>query len=110
MDIKEIIKEVDLLARNNEPMPNCLAAYEQAYYISSRGLYQQYESGKITLDQARNEKIEVVKQYENGKKSWDYFMELHLLSTKLEELKDQGFNSILEWEILASLDKMLHET
>ena len=97
------------MAGNNQPMTKCLAAYEQAYFISARGLYQQYVAGVITLDQARQEKNEVLEQYEKGKKAWEYFTELHELQVKLKQLKEQGFNSVLELEILESLNKLLDE-
>ena len=61
------IKKLDQLAKQNEAMPKALAAYEQAYYITSRGLYQQYAKGSLSLHQAREEKAEALKAYERGK-------------------------------------------
>ncbi|MDF2530859.1 MAG: hypothetical protein K0Q65_440 [Clostridia bacterium] len=100
---------MDTTASNNECMPECLAGFEQAYYISARGLYQQYAAGHITLEQARQEKALALKKYQDGKREWNYFMEIHALQEKLVELKKQGFNSVSEWEILETLDKMLHD-
>ena len=50
------IKELDRKAKINEPLPRCLAGYEQAYYLASRSLYKQYEDKLISLEQARYEK------------------------------------------------------
>ena len=94
------IKELDQLAKNNEPMPHCLAAYEQAYYQASRYLYQQFFEGKLDLMQCRDEKQKIIEQYNLGKGSWEYFMSLTVLQDKLKKLQEQGFDSVLEWEIL----------
>lgn len=101
------IKELDRLAKENLPMPNNLTMYEQCYYISSRGLYQQYADKKITLVQARAEKAQVVEQYKLGEAQWELFAKLFTLQDKLVALKQDGFNSHLEFEILEAIDDVL---
>lgn len=101
------IKELDRLAKDNGAMPECLAMYEQCYYIAARGLYRQYDAGYITLEQAKSEKADVVKQYQEGKKQWELFMGLYEVQDKLQRLKEQGFNTALEIETLELIEKLL---
>lgn len=101
------IKALDKLAKQGMEMPANLKAYEQGYYIASRGLYEQYSKGTITLAQARVEKEQVVSGYQAGEKEWQYFMQLHQVWDKLRQLKETGFDTVLEFEILEELDKIL---
>lgn len=101
------IKELDRKAKINEPLPRCLAGYEQAYYLASRTLYKQYEAKLITLDQARREKELIIEQYQEGKKEHELFTSLFEIEDKLKKLKEQGFNTVLEWEILKILEEKL---
>lgn len=101
------IKELDKLAKKGIEMPSSLNIYEQAYYIASRGLYQQYAKGEITLEQARNEKEQIMKAYEKGEKEADYFKQLHQIWGKLNQLKEEKFNTVIEIEILEILNKIL---
>lgn len=103
------IKELDRLAKENKPMPERLAMYEQCYYIASRGLYRQYDAGDITLEQAKYEKSHVVKQYQEGKKQWELFIGLYEIQDKLHALKNQGFNTALEMEVLELIEKLLEK-
>nr|WP_302597496.1 hypothetical protein [uncultured Cellulosilyticum sp.] len=103
------IKELDRLAKENKPMPERLAMYEQCYYIASRGLYRQYDTGDITLEQAKAEKSHVVKQYQEGKQQWQLFISLYEIQDKLQALQKDGFNTALEMEILALIDKTLEK-
>ena len=101
------IKQLDKLAKEKAPMPNGLPMYKQCYYIASRGLYEQYENKTITLAEAKKEKEEVIKQYEAGKYQWELFMGMYEIEEKLSQLKQEGFNSALEFEILELLEKLL---
>ena len=101
------LKELDKLAKDNAPMPIGLPMHEQCYYISSRGLYEQYKAKHITLETAKKEKEEVLKQYEIGKYQWDLFLKLHTVEEKLKALKEDPFNTGLELEIYDLLDTLL---
>lgn len=101
------IRQLDKLAKERAPMPNGLPMYEQCYYIASRGLYAQYANQTITLVEAKKEKEEVIKQYEAGKYQWELFMGMHEIEQKLSQLKKEGFNSRLEFEVLDLLEKFL---
>ena len=101
------IKQLDKLAKDGAPMPSGLPMHEQCYYIASRGLYEQYANQTITLEKAKKEKKEVIKQYEEGKYQWELFMGMHEIEEKLSQLKKEGFNSALEFEILELLEKSL---
>lgn len=103
------VKELDRLAKENKPMPERLAMYEQCYYIASRGLYRQYDAKHITLEQAKAEKRHVVEQYQEGKMQWELFINLYEIQDKLQALKKQGFNTALEMEILELIDKTLEK-
>lgn len=101
------IKELDRKAKINEPLPRCLAGYEQSYFLASRSLYKQYEDKIISLDQARHEKEKILEQYQDGKRQHELFTSLFEIEDKLKKLKANGFNSVLEWEILALLEDIL---
>lgn len=101
------IKQLDQRAKKQETMPDGLKAYEQAYYIASRGLYGQYEQGQITLAEARKEKALVVKAYQEGTQEFEYFLQLHKVREQLVQLKKEGFDTVLEFEILETLEKLL---
>ena len=88
-------------------MPNGLPMYEQCYYISSRGLYDQYQKGSITLEQAKREKQEVIKAYEIGRDQWQLFIGLYDISDALKRLKQEGFDTVLEFEILDKIEAIL---
>lgn len=100
------LKELDRMAKINEPMPNLLW-YEAAYYQVSRYLYRQYDIKSITVDQARKEKEIITRQYEENKREHEFLIGLHNLEDMLKRLKEQGFNSALEWEILEEISKVL---
>ena len=101
------IKELDRLAKENAPMPSGLAIHEQCYYISSRGLYQQYAAKAISLSQAKLEKKQVIEQYQNSERQWQLFIGLFELQNKLKQLKKEEFNSVLEFEILEQINKLI---
>ena len=103
------VKELDKLAKKGSKMPTGLTSYEQSYYISSRGLDMQYAKGEITLEQAREEKKEVMKAYEEGRWEWQYFMQLHTVLEQLKTLQKEGFDSVLEFEILETIQSILNK-
>ncbi|MEG0952626.1 MAG: hypothetical protein RSE96_11935, partial [Niameybacter sp.] len=95
------------LAKENAPLPIGLPAYKQCYYISARGLYQQYAKGEITLERARLEKKELLSAYKEGEWEWSYFLKLHELKGHLQQLSQDSFNSVLEYEILEMIETLL---
>ncbi|MGL4736906.1 MAG: hypothetical protein ACRCW2_05570 [Cellulosilyticaceae bacterium] len=101
------IKQLDKLAKKQEEMPQGLKGYEQAYYIASRVLYGQYAQGLITIGQARKEKEQVVKVYEEGEREFAYFLKLHEVREQLVRLRQEGFDTMLEFEILETLERLL---
>ncbi|MBE6070032.1 MAG: hypothetical protein E7211_20440 [Clostridium lundense] len=101
------IRDLDKLAKNGGEMPPCLAAYEQAYYQASRYLYQQFFYDKLNLLECRQEKQKIVEAYNLGKGQWEFFVGLTIIEDKLKRLKEQGFNSVLEWEILDDVTRLL---
>lgn len=101
------IKELDKLAKNGAQMPPCLAAYEQAYYQASRYLYQQFFDDKLNLLECRQEKQKILEAYNLGKGQWEFFISLTNIEDRLKKLYEQGFNSVLEWEILEELKRVL---
>lgn len=104
------LKELDTKAKLNEPLPKCLYVYEQTYFISCRSLYQQYADKKITLEQAREEKQLILEQYYEHKKQFDFLFSIYRIADKLEQLKEQGFNSVLEWEILEEFNNVINKS
>lgn len=103
------LKQLDIKAQQDETMPAMLNAYEQAYYIACRGLYQQYADKKITLAQARGEKDMVLREYKQQKRQFDFCLKLYSIANKLQELKQTGFNSAIEWEVLEEIEKVIEK-
>ena len=101
------IKELDKLAKMNEPMPKLLEYYEEAYYIASRYLYRQFDAKTITIEQAKEEKERIIKAYKDQKEAWAYMLNLYNIKNALTQLKEQGFNSVLEWQVLEEINKAL---
>lgn len=101
------IKELDKLAKDNAPMPKGLPMHEQCYYISSRGLYEQYQQASISLEVAKKEKEEVIKQYQLAKNQWELFLSFHDIAERLKILKKDPFNTAIELEISEILEKIL---
>ena len=95
------------MAKNGEPMPLPMPAYEQAYYQASRYLYLQFLDGKLSIEQCRKEKQQIIESYNFGKAQWDFFIGLTNIEDKLKRLKEQGFNTVLEWEVLEEISKLL---
>lgn len=56
---------LDALAYEGQPMPSGLEAPEICYYISMLHLYALYNEGKLTGEQARQAKMEVIAAYNN---------------------------------------------
>lgn len=100
-------KELDKLAKDNAPMPGGLPMYAQSYYIAARGLYEQYRNHQISLEVAKKEKEEVLKQYTIGEAEWAFFMKLHTIEDKLRVLKEDPFNTALELELHELLEELL---
>lgn len=101
------LKELDQLAKKGAPMPEGLPMHEQCYYISSRGLYAQYQAQHLTLEDAKKEKIEILKQYELGKEQWAFFLKLYEIEDKLKALKQDPFNTVVELEVHEMLETLL---
>lgn len=101
------IKELDIKAKENEVISYALPNYQMAYYQASRYLYKAYEIGYLTLEECKKEKAEIIKRYEEDKVLYDLFLKLIPIQKKLEKLKAQGFNTILEWEILEDINEFL---
>lgn len=101
------LKQLDIMAKMDEPMPKLLEYYEEAYFIAARYLYRQYDAKQITLDQAKEEKARIIKAYKDQKEAWEYMLSLYNIKNALTQLKEQGFNSVLEWEVLEEINKAL---
>lgn len=102
------IRELDKLAKNGGQMPQGLAAYEQAYYQASRYLYQQFFDDKLNLLECRQEKQKIIEAYNLGKAQYEFFISLTNIEDKLKSLKEQGFNTVLEWELLDEITEALN--
>lgn len=101
------MKQLDKLAKSGEELPQGLASYKQSYYITPRGIYKQYERGEIDLTRARKEKAELIEAYKEGEWEWEYFLKLHEIMDKLQQLAKEGFNSVIEVEVLELIEELL---
>ena len=101
------IKSLDVLAKTGEPMPNNLKEYEENYFLGARYLYRLFEAKAMTLEDCKREKQILINRYEQNKESWEYMLSLYSIKDSLKQLKEQGFNSVLEWEVLEEINKAL---
>lgn len=100
------INYLDKIAKYNGEMP-VTHVYAQAYFIASRHLYRQYEQGLINIEQAREEKEKLKKSFKDADEEIHFVLSVINISEKLRMLRENGFDSSLEWEILAEIDKIL---
>ena len=88
------LKEIELIAGRNEPMPDELNSAEQLLFLSLRMLYIQHALGKLTVEQARTEKTRIIKEYETNAlklKCWEEAKERERkLAFLTPLLKDSG--------------------
>lgn len=101
------IKSLDVLAKTGEPMPNNLEEYEENYFLGARYLYRLFESKAMSLDDCKREKQILINRYQQNKESWEYMLSLYKIKNSLTQLKEQGFNSVLEWQVLEEINKAL---
>ena len=101
------IKSLDLLAKTGEPMPSNLEEYEENYFLGARYLYRLFEAKVMSLEDCKREKQILINRYQQNKESWEYMLSLYKIKSTLTQLKEEGFNSVLEWEVLEEINKAL---
>lgn len=101
------IKSLDLLAKTGEPMPSNLEEYEENYFLGARYLYRLFEAKVMSLEDCKREKQILINRYQQNKESWEYMLSLYKIKSALTQLKEEGFNSVLEWEVLEEINKAL---
>lgn len=101
------IKSLDVLAKTGEPMPSNLEEYEENYFLGARYLYRLFEAKVMTLEDCKREKQILINRYQQNKESWEYMLSLYKIKNSLTQLKEQGFNSVLEWQVLEEINKAL---
>lgn len=101
------IKSLDVLAKTGEPMPSNLEEYEENYFLGARYLYRLFEAKVMTLEDCKREKQILINRYQQNKESWEYMLSLYKIKNSLIQLKEQGFNSVLEWQVLEEINKAL---
>ncbi len=57
------LSKLDELAYQMSPLPAGLKMPETYYFLTMRSLYAMFAAGQITADQAKQEKIQVVRDY-----------------------------------------------
>ena len=101
------IKSLDVLAKTGEPMPSNLEEYEENYFLGARYLYRLFEAKVMSLEDCKREKQILINRYQQNKESWEYMLSLYKIKSALTQLKEEGFNSALEWEVLEEINKAL---
>lgn len=88
------IKELETQAAAGTPMPEELNGAEQLAFLSLRILYVLYALERIDLEQAKREKVRIIKEYEQNVlklKSWNEAHErMQNLAPILPMLKESG--------------------
>lgn len=99
------IKELEQAAANKAPMPEGLNGAEQLAFLSLRILYVQYALERIDLEQAKWEKVRIVKEYEQNLlalRSWQTAHERERrLAPYLQQLK-QGCKTCKQFHAVLS--------
>ena len=89
-----LLKDIELTAGRNEPMPEELDGAKQLLFLSLRMLYIQHALGKLSIEQARIEKTRIIKEYETNAlklKCWEEAMtKERKLSVLTPLLKESG--------------------
>lgn len=101
------IKSLDVLAKTGEPMPSNLEEYEENYFLGARYLYRLFEAKVMSLEDCKREKQILINRYQQNKESWEYMLSLYKIKNSLTQLKEEGFNSVLEWQVLEEINKAL---
>lgn len=68
------IKDLELYACRNKPLPEFLTLPETCLYISLRYLYQSYHKGEISKENAKSEKRKMLGEYERFKMTYDNWL------------------------------------
>lgn len=68
-------KELELMAYNNEPLPELTAFPEQLLFSLYRNLYSTYRRGEITEDQAKREKRIIRAEYMKARRHYDQWLD-----------------------------------
>lgn len=68
-------KELELMAYNNEPVPELTAFPEQLLFSLYRNLYSTYRRGEIAEEQAKREKKIIRAEYLKAKRHYDQWVE-----------------------------------
>lgn len=68
-------KELELMAYNNEPLPELTAFPEQLLFSLYRNLYSTYRRGEITEEQAKREKRILHAEYLKAKYHYDRWVD-----------------------------------
>ncbi|MFR8011241.1 MAG: hypothetical protein ACLU8W_05715 [Clostridia bacterium] len=68
-------KELELMAYNNEPIPELTAFPEQLLFSLYRNLYSTYRRGEITEEQAKREKRIIRAEYLKAKSHYDQWVD-----------------------------------
>jgi len=57
------IKDIEVLASRNAPMPDKFTPPEMFLFLSLRAIYSAWRKGTVETSQAKSEKTQVIKQY-----------------------------------------------
>ena len=61
----------------------------------------------MSLEDCKREKQILINRYQQNKESWEYMLSLYKIKNSLTQLKEEGFNSVLEWQVLEEINKAL---
>lgn len=72
-------EEIETLARDSKPMPNCTTLPDACFYESLAALWQRFRAGQIDRDQAHAQKMRLIRRYAEFNACYDtccrYFRE-----------------------------------
>lgn len=100
------IKQLDTIAKKGSEIPKNMTHSEYSYVLNALMLYKMYENNLMSLDDCRKEKENAIKRYVDSREMENFLNSVYKIKDKLRELKEQGFNTVIEFEILEEIEKI----
>ncbi len=78
--------EIYELARKRQPAPDNMTLPEQLLYTTARNIYKSYSDGIITLEQAKQEKLQSIRNFDNLSRKYEIYDDHARRRVKISQL------------------------
>lgn len=79
-------EEIYELARKRQPAPDNMTLPEQLLYTTARNIYKSYSDGIITLEQAKQEKQQSIRNFDNLSRKYEIYDDHARRRVKISQL------------------------